>query len=84
MKNNSRNLVAHITRREALYGLGTSIGSLAFSSLLHGNENPTLGIHHPVRAKRCIFTNKHRSAVVQKCMKPLNGTQPCPIGASRG
>jgi hypothetical protein len=55
MKNNSRNLVAHLTRREALYGLGTSIGSLAFSSLLHGNGNPPSGIHHPVRAKRCIF-----------------------------
>lgn len=55
MRNSSGNLVAHLTRREALYGLGTSIGSLAFSSLLHGNENPTLGIHHPVRAKRCIF-----------------------------
>jgi hypothetical protein len=55
MKNNSRNLVAHLTRREALYGLGTRIGSLAFSSLLHGNGNPPSGIHHPVRAKRCIF-----------------------------
>ena len=55
MKNNSRNLVAHLTRREALYGLGTSIGSLAFSSLLYGNGNPPSGIHHPVRAKRCIF-----------------------------
>lgn len=55
MKNNFRNLVAHLTRREALYGLGTSIGSLAFSSLLYGNGNPPSGIHHPVRAKRCIF-----------------------------
>ena len=55
MKNNFRNLVAHLTRREALYGLGTSIGSLAFSSLLHGNGNLPSGIHHPVRAKRCIF-----------------------------
>ena len=55
MKNSSLNLVAHLTRREALYGLGTSIGSLAFSSLLHGNGNPPSGIHHPVRAKRCIF-----------------------------
>ena len=55
MKNNPRNLVAHLTRREALYGLGTSIGSLAFSSLLYGNGNPPSGIHHPVRAKRCIF-----------------------------
>ena len=55
MKNSSLNLVAHLTRREALYGLGTSIGSLAFSSLLYGNGNPPSGIHHPVRAKRCIF-----------------------------
>lgn len=55
MNINSPNLVAHLSRREALYGLGTGIGSLAFSSLLQGKETSPLGVHHPAKAKRCIF-----------------------------
>ena len=45
------NLVASLSRREALFGLGTGLGSVAFSSMLHG----TPGTHHAPRAKRCIF-----------------------------
>ncbi|MEJ6728521.1 MAG: DUF1501 domain-containing protein [Akkermansiaceae bacterium] len=40
------------TRREALYGLGAGLGSVAFSSLLQGD---TKIVHHPAKAKRCIF-----------------------------
>ncbi|MCS1409031.1 MAG: hypothetical protein M2R45_02210 [Verrucomicrobia subdivision 3 bacterium] len=53
------------SRREFLYGLGASLGSVAFSTLLadelQGNRttatNPlaTKQGHHPARAKRCIF-----------------------------
>jgi len=44
---------ANPTRREALFGLGAGLGSVAFSSLLQGA--PTQAVHHPARAKRCIF-----------------------------
>jgi hypothetical protein len=39
------------TRREALYGLGASLGSIAFTSLLAEES----GAHLPARAKACIF-----------------------------
>jgi hypothetical protein len=42
------------TRREALFGLGAGLGSVAFSSLLQG-ATATSVVHHPARAKRCIF-----------------------------
>ena len=47
------------TRREFLYGLGASIGSLAFTSLLHAEEKanplaPHPG-HFPAKATNCIF-----------------------------
>lgn len=47
------------TRREFLYGLGASIGSLAFTSLLQAEEKtqplaPHAG-HFPAKAKNCIF-----------------------------
>jgi hypothetical protein len=45
-------------RRDFLYGLGASLGSVALTSLLQGEESkntqPT-GAHLPARAKRCIF-----------------------------
>ncbi len=41
------------TRREALYGLGAGLGSVALSSLLQGAT--TRSIHHPAKAKNCIF-----------------------------
>jgi hypothetical protein len=50
-----QNMVAQLSRREALYGLGTGIGSLAFSSLAQAENIHSTGIHHPARAKRCIF-----------------------------
>ena len=45
------NLFATPTRRDAILGLGAGLGSIAFSSLLQGDE---VG-HHAARAKRCIF-----------------------------
>jgi len=46
------------TRREALYGLGASLGSVAFSALLAGEGRAapaTRGRHAPARARACIF-----------------------------
>ena len=41
------------TRREALYGLGAGLGSVALTSLLHSQASAET--HHRPRAKRCIF-----------------------------
>ena len=49
------NYVATLSRREALYGLGAGIGSLAFSSLLQAEESLSYSGHHFPEAKRCIF-----------------------------
>ena len=49
----SHHFHANPTRREALYGLGAGLGSIAFSSLLQAAGAKT--IHHPAKAKRCIF-----------------------------
>src|SRR5262245_14749203 len=44
-----------LTRRQALYGMGASLGSVAFTALLQGAApRPRTG-HHPARAKRVIF-----------------------------
>ena len=46
------------TRREALFGIGAGLGSVAFTSMLdaaQGSGAPTGGVHHPAKAKRCIF-----------------------------
>lgn len=48
------NIPATITRREALYGLGAGLGSVALTSLL-GAAEAAGGTHHMARAKRCIF-----------------------------
>ncbi|MDA7757474.1 DUF1501 domain-containing protein [Opitutales bacterium] len=50
-----QNLIAKLSRREALYGLGAGIGSLAFSSMAQAENINPIGIHHPAKAKRCIF-----------------------------
>lgn len=42
-------------RRDCLYGLGASLGSIAFSSLLHAEETSEQQPHLPAKAKRCIF-----------------------------
>ena len=42
------------TRREALYGLGAGIGSIAFASMLQAGGG-SKSVHHPAKAKRCIF-----------------------------
>jgi hypothetical protein len=49
-----------LTRREALYGLGTSLGSVAFSALLAAEERRAGPLapkppHAPAKAKACIF-----------------------------
>ena len=49
------NLVANLTRREALYGLSGGLGSLAFASMLQAEGAHSIGSHHPAKAKRCIF-----------------------------
>ncbi|MDG0964684.1 MAG: hypothetical protein P8O23_06445, partial [Opitutales bacterium] len=49
-----QNYIAKLSRREALYGLGTGIGSLAFSSMLQAENIHSIGPHHPAKAKRCI------------------------------
>ena len=41
------------TRREALFGLGAGLGSVALTSLLQAEEGGRT--HHPAKAKRCIF-----------------------------
>jgi hypothetical protein len=49
------------TRREALYGLGTSLGGVAFSALLAADERRPAGPlapkppHAPAKARACIF-----------------------------
>ena len=51
------------SRRQFLYGLGATLGSVAFSSLLAEETNPKRGNnplspkagHFPARARRCIF-----------------------------
>ena len=50
-----QNIVANLSRREALYGLGTGLGSLAFSSLAQAESIHSVGVHHTAKAKRCIF-----------------------------
>lgn len=49
----------HFTRRDTLFGLGATLGTVAFNSMLHGAEPlnplaPKQG-HLPAKAKRCIF-----------------------------
>ena len=47
---------ASLHRREALYGLGASLGSVALSSLLQAEDARTsTGPHHPPKATNCIF-----------------------------
>lgn len=53
MKKLNQNTYVTPTRREALFGLGAGLGSVALTSLLHGNEPDRT--HHPAAAKRCIF-----------------------------
>ncbi len=40
------------TRREALFGIGAGLGSVALASLVHAEHNQS---QHAARAKRCIF-----------------------------
>ena len=46
------------TRRDVMFGLGASLGSLALTSLLQADQESQSSIskpHHTARAKRCIF-----------------------------
>ncbi|MDF1825503.1 MAG: DUF1501 domain-containing protein [Verrucomicrobiales bacterium] len=51
------NRFASLSRREALYGIGAGIGTVALNSLLQAAEkgSPFGVAHHPAKAKRCIF-----------------------------
>ena len=48
-------------RRNVLYGLGATMGTVALNSLLHGGQRGEqkrpggAGPHHVARAKNCIF-----------------------------
>jgi hypothetical protein len=57
--NDPRSLIATPTRREALFGLGAGLGSVALTSMLRAVEGAASGVaggtHLPARAKRCIF-----------------------------
>ncbi|HKB01467.1 MAG TPA: DUF1501 domain-containing protein [Gemmataceae bacterium] len=46
------------TRRDFLYGLGTTLGTVAFNALLRAEAKDPLAArppHHPAKAKACIF-----------------------------
>ena len=53
----------HINRRESMFRIGTSLGSVAFASLLAGDTRATESVgplvpkpvHIPAKAKNCIF-----------------------------
>ncbi|TWU46721.1 DUF1501 domain-containing protein [Rubripirellula reticaptiva] len=53
MSKTNRIALATPTRREAIFGLGAGLGSVALSSILQGAA--PIGVHHPAKAKRCIF-----------------------------
>ena len=51
---------APLRRRDFLYGLGASLGSVAFTAMLHAESRTDDPLapkppHHPARAKACIF-----------------------------
>lgn len=53
-------LLTKLTRRDSLYGLGASLGSVAFTSLLAAEEKKAEPLmpkrpHAPAKAKACIF-----------------------------
>ena len=43
------------SRREVLFGLGATMGTVAFNSLLKAGETKAAGPHHAAKAKHCIF-----------------------------
>lgn len=53
----------HMNRRESMFRIGTSLGSVAFASLLAGDTRATESVgplapkpvHIPAKAKNCIF-----------------------------
>ncbi|MEM6473251.1 MAG: DUF1501 domain-containing protein [Planctomycetota bacterium] len=57
----TKTVFATPTRREALFGLGAGLGSVALTSLMAGESVQAsgsvsaTGFHHQPRAKRCIF-----------------------------
>ena len=54
--NTQPTIAAVPSRRDFLYGLGAGLGSVAFSSMLAAEEQRAdQKVHHPAKAKRCIF-----------------------------
>jgi hypothetical protein len=54
-------MIAFPSRREFMYGLGATLGTVAFNALLRADARPAGGplaprpAHHPAKAKACIF-----------------------------
>ena len=48
----SKHTIALPTRRDALFGIGAGLGSVALASLVHAEDQQP---HHTPKAKRCIF-----------------------------
>ncbi len=57
MKRNSSHLFATPARRDFLYGMGAGLGSVALTSMLRDTAfgKTVKTVHHPAKAKRCIF-----------------------------
>lgn len=57
MKRNSSHLFATSARRDFLYGMGAGLGSVALTSMLRDTAfgKTVKTVHHPAKAKRCIF-----------------------------
>ncbi len=57
MKRNSSHLFATPARRDFLYGMGAGLGSVALMSMLRDTAfgKTVKTVHHPAKAKRCIF-----------------------------
>lgn len=51
------NPIASLNRREALYGIGAGLGTVALNSIVKGMDagKGFKVAHHPAKAKRCIF-----------------------------
>lgn len=59
LRSTERDTSIMLTRREAIYGLGTSLGSIAFSAMLAAEQRPApqagKAPHVRAKAKACIF-----------------------------
>ena len=54
LKTGAAQQFARLSRRDALFGMGAGLGSVALTSILRG-ETQIQAVHHPAKAKNCIF-----------------------------